>query len=91
MSAKIFRLGDKIYLEGFSDGALVLRMADRFIFELNLTAYQVLEQTDGIHSTEDISRVMAENYKISEKDALKDVCELYEYLQDRNLVELFVN
>ena len=44
---EVFRLYPHVVMEGFEDGALVLRLKDRHLLELNTTAQHILELTDG--------------------------------------------
>jgi hypothetical protein len=87
LSNSVYRISEQVFIEGFKEGALVLRIKDRNIFELNLTAYHVLNNTNGLRKVADIAKLIAEMYKISEKDALDDVVELYKYLVAQDIVE----
>ena len=87
MTDQIFRIIDKIFIEAFDDGALVLRLPDRNIFEFNLTALKVLELTDGTRNVLDVSKIFAETFDITTQEALIDINALYDHLQDQKIVE----
>ena len=87
MKNHVYRVQEKIIIEGFEDGALALRMPDRNIFELNLTAFHILENTDGVRSVNEVAALIADAFKIPEDDALKDVISLYQYLESEKIVE----
>ena len=91
MTDQIYRLKEKIFIEAFDDGALVLRLVDRNIFQFNLTALQVLEMTDGVHSVEDIARSIAKIFNITEQEAIMDIAELYDHLSEQNIVESVID
>jgi len=84
---QIYQLKQKVFIEAFEDGALCLRLVDRCIFEFNLTALKILELTDGAHSVKDIAGSIASSFSISEKEAARDIAELYEHLEDQELIE----
>jgi hypothetical protein len=74
-------------MEAFEDGALVLRLNDRNIFQFNLTALKVLELTDGAHSVKHIATSIANTFSIPEDEAVRDIVELYEHLRNEELIE----
>ena len=87
MTDQTYRLKEKVFIEAFDDGALVLRLVDRSIFQFNLTALRVLELTDGHHSVQDIASSIASTFNITEEEAAGDIQELYEHLEDQELIE----
>jgi len=87
LTDQIYQLKEKVFIEAFDDGALVLRLVDRSIFQFNLTALKVLELTDGAHSIEDIASSIASTFSISEEEAAMDIAELYAQLRNEELIE----
>ena len=87
MTEIVYRLNDEVHIEAFDEGALVLRMPDRNIFQFNLTALKVLELTDGIRDVKGVSAIIAKDYQISQNEAVKDVLALYNHLLDQKIVE----
>ena len=76
-----------IVIDKFDEGALILRMPDRNIFQFNLTALKVLELTNGSHNVQAVSAIIANAYHISQNEAVKDVLTFYNHLLDQNIVE----
>jgi hypothetical protein len=87
MLNKVFQKNQNIHIETFDDGALVLRMPDRNIFQFNLTALKVLELTDGIRNVQAVSAIIAKDYHISQSEAVTDVMALYNHLVDQKIVK----
>jgi hypothetical protein len=83
----IFRLCPQVVMEGFEDGALLLRLEDRHLFELNPTAYYILENTDGQRNAAQIAAAMVEVFQLSEIEALRDILSLYAQLSAQGIVE----
>jgi hypothetical protein len=83
----LFCLNDNVALESFDDGALVLRLHDRHIFELNSTARDILNRTDGNNSVADIVSSMAKEYHAPEEELLADVSELLAQFVEQGLVK----
>ena len=88
MSNRVYKLTEHTFVEGFEDGALVLRMNNRNIFELNLTAYQILENTDGVRTDTEVAIVIADIYKIPEIETFNDVRDLYNRMKAQKIVEI---
>ncbi len=75
-------------MEGFDDGALVLRLEDRHLFELNPVAHYILALTDGAHRAGEVAAALAAEFEISVAEALADTMALYEQLlRDRLVIE----
>ena len=87
MVRKTYRLSQKIKLEAFIDGALVLRIHDRNIFELNAIAHHILQHTDGSHTSYEVAQIIADFYHIPRQEALQDVIVLYEQLNTQKIIE----
>ena len=75
-------------MEGFEDGALVLRLKDRHLLELNPTAGRILEFTDGQRDAAQVAVLLQESFQITEELALIDTLILYEQLSAQNIVEI---
>jgi hypothetical protein len=87
MSGLLFRLSSQVAVEYFEDGALVLRLTDRNLIELNLTAQDVLSRTDGKLTASQVAAELAEDYQVPEAEVTKDVLALYQHLVDLSIVE----
>jgi hypothetical protein len=74
-------------MEGFPDGALLLRLGDRHLFELSPTAHQILTLTDGQHTVAQVAAALAEAFQIPETEVLQDTLSLCEQLAAQGLVE----
>ncbi len=84
----VFHLCPQAVMESFEDGALLLRLKDRHLFELNPTAHYILAQTDGQHNAPQIATILAEAFQIPEVDALQDILLLYELLSAQGIIEM---
>lgn len=70
-------------------GEAVLLHLPRFrIAGLNETATFVWRQVDGARTVGQIAGLVAHRYRVSEADALRDVCRFFEKLRERDLIEL---
>jgi len=78
-------------MESFEDGALILNLKDLTLKELNTTARDILQKTDGQTSGEDVARDIADEYEIDLEEALQDVKELYLQLTEQGLLETSAN
>jgi len=87
-SQNVFRLRSGVVREGFEDGALVLRLKDRHLLELNSTAGRILEFTDGKRDAAQVAVLLQESFQITQEQALKDTLLLYEQLSTQNIVEI---
>lgn len=83
----MFRVHPGAVLEGFEDGALVLRLEDRRLFELNPTAQYVLEHSDGQRDAAQVAAMLAEAFDIPESEALEDTLALYARLCEQRIVQ----
>jgi hypothetical protein len=83
----IFSLTSQVVFEPFDDGALLLRLRDRHLFELNQTSREILVRTNGQQSVAQIAVDLAELYQLQESEASQDVLALYEQLSDQGIVE----
>jgi len=68
-----------------------LNLKDLTLTELNTTARDILQKTDGQSSGEDVARDIAEEYEIDLEEALQDVKELYLQLTEQGLLETSTN
>jgi hypothetical protein len=87
-STKIYRKTTQAVVEIFDDGALILRLDDCHMFDLNETARDVLNLTDGKRNTGEVAAWLIEQYQIAAHEALQDVLELYESLAVQGLLEV---
>jgi hypothetical protein len=83
----VYKIAPQVAVESFEDGALVLKLADRSLTELNPTARDVLDLTDGIRSMQQIAEEMARAYEIPLDVAIRDESELYERLIAQQILE----
>lgn len=83
----VFSLSPQVVLEGFEEGALLLRLKDYHLFELNATAYFILARTDGQRTAAQIASALAEAFEIPEAEGLADTLALYEHLARQGVVE----
>ena len=75
-------------LESFTEGALVLRLSDRQLFELNSTAQRILALTDGQRSAGQVASALAADFEIAEEAAREDVLSLYRNFIAQGIVEI---
>ncbi len=75
-SQNVFRLRPQVVMEGFEDGALVLRLKDRHLLELNPTEHCILEFTDGKRDAAQVAVLLQESFQITQEQALKDTFSL---------------
>jgi len=68
-----------------------LEFKDLTLTELNTTARDILQKTDGQTSGEDVARDIADEYEIDLEEALQDVKELYLQLTEQGLLETSAN
>jgi hypothetical protein len=88
MTNQIFRMSPKVILETFEEGALVLRLDDRHVIELNPTAAKILKETNGRRSVNRIAAALAKTCKIPKAEARQDSMTLYQQLTTKRIVEL---
>ena len=84
----VYRLSTHVALESFDDGALLLRLTDRHLFELNPAAQRILELTDGQRRVSQVASTMAEDFQIPEELALQDILSTYNELTSQGIVEI---
>jgi hypothetical protein len=82
-----YTLNPDAVLECFDDGALVLRVEDSNIFELNSTARDILMRTEGQNTLGEVAAFLAQDYGISEEDAFQDVNDLCKQLLAQNILQ----
>lgn len=83
----VYKIAPQVAMESFEDGALVLKLEDRSLTELNPTARDVLALTDGTRSTEQVAEELAREFEIPLEVAMGDVNELYERLIEQQIIE----
>ncbi len=84
----VYRLSPQVVLEEFDDGALVLCLTDRHLFELNLTACRILQFTDGARQATQVAEMVAQTFEIPYAEALTDTVTLYEQMLAQGVVEM---
>jgi len=82
-----FRLRDDHAAESFKEGALVLRLPERLLFELNTTARDVLLLMDGSRTLAQIAAVLAGAHRRSDAELREDVGALAAQLVDQGIIE----
>jgi len=85
---RIYQICSRVVFESFDEGALVLRLEDRHLFELNSSACVIINQTNGTRSAGEIAFSLADIDKNITKDYLSDINELYKQLETQKIVEL---
>lgn len=83
-----YQLSADAALECFDDGALILNLKDVTFTELNVTARDILQATDGKTPLGVVAQHIAAEYEIDLETALQDVHELYQQLTEQGIVEL---
>jgi hypothetical protein len=84
----VYKLSTHVALESFDDGALLLRLTDRHLFELNHTAQRILELTDGQRGMNEVASALAEDFQISKELALQDIISVYNELSTQGIIEI---
>lgn len=84
----IYRLSENAAFEAFDDGALILNLEKVTFTELNPTARDILQATDGKNSLKDVAEILAKEYEIDIETALADTQELYDDLCKQGLIEV---
>lgn len=69
------------------DGALVLRLCDRHLFDLSPTAKCVLELCNGQNTAAQVAEKLGADFKIPTCEALTDTLELCAKLADQDIIE----
>jgi hypothetical protein len=83
----VFRLCEDASMQRFTDGALVLQMHDRHLYEVNTTAGDLIERLDGKNSLAQIAASMAKEYSISAQAIMADLIELIQKFIECGLIE----
>jgi len=76
----VFLISDRVYIERFEDGALVVYLDEQKLIELNPTAEEILAMTDGKRSLEELAGDVAQTHEIPVEDALEDIKDLFRQL-----------
>ena len=84
----IYRLSENAAFEAFDDGALILNLEKVTFTELNPTARDILQATDGKNSLMDVATILAKEYEIELETALADTQELLDDLLQQGLIEV---
>jgi hypothetical protein len=83
----IFQVKPDIVVEAFDDGGLILRVKDRNLIEVNATALQILQLTDGERTVSEIAKFLVEIYGITFEEAMNDLRDLYLNMSAQEIVE----
>jgi hypothetical protein len=87
MMYNIFALSSGVVMEAFEDSALLLRLTDHHLIELNQTARDILVRTGGHRTVTQIAVDIAEIYQIHASEANQDIIAIYEQLLYEGIVE----
>jgi hypothetical protein len=87
ITSQVFHPSAQVVIEAFEQGALVLRLADQHLIELNPIASTILAKSDGQHSVAQIAAALAETYEIPETELRQDAISLYKQLLTQRIVE----
>ncbi|MFC2065210.1 PqqD family peptide modification chaperone [Chloroflexota bacterium] len=82
----IYKLYPNILLECFDDGALLMKMEDGQLVELDPVASDMIESSDGFNNVNDIAALISSKYHITLKEAEQDVINLYEQLTAKKIM-----
>jgi hypothetical protein len=83
-----YKLSKDAILETFDDGGLVLILTDRRLVELNPTAVDILNLSNGKRTTEQVAAGIASKFGISLEQATQDVIELQNDLYKSGVLAL---
>jgi hypothetical protein len=86
MTDSIYRLGEDAVFEAFDDGGLILDVNTITFTELNITARDILQATDGKHTLQEVANILAREYEIDYEIAVADVKALYEDLTNQGIL-----
>lgn len=87
-SQNVFRLRSQVVMEDFEDGALVLRLKDHHLLELNPTTQRILEFTDGQRDAAQVAVLLQESFQLTQEQALNNTLLLFEQLSTQDIVEI---
>lgn len=87
MKTEIYRLSDQAVMEVFDDGALIMKLNDLTLTELNSTARDILLQIDGSNEIKRVAEFIATEYGIDIAVAEQDIRELYASLYEQGILE----
>lgn len=82
-----YRLTARVVMEAFEHGALILRLADQHLIELNPIASAILAKSDGRHSLAQVAEALAKACEISESEARQDITDLYAQFLTQGIIE----
>jgi hypothetical protein len=87
LKTEIYRLSDQAVMEVFDDGALIMKLNDLTLTELNSTARDILLQIDGSNEIKRVAEFIATEYGIDVAVAEQDIRELYASLYEQGILE----
>jgi len=87
LKSPVYQLSIDAAFEAFDDGGLILNLKDITFTELNITARDIVQATDGKKSLDEVAEVIAGEYEIDLEVARADVKELYDDLKKQGIIE----
>lgn len=87
LTGQVFRPSAQVVIEAFENGALVLRLANQHLIELNPIASAILAKSDGQHSVTQVAAALAKACEIPETEVRQDVIALYKQFLTQEIVE----
>ena len=91
MNNTIYKICLHAKLEIFDDGAVILNTKNFKLIELNSTARDILQATNGLNAIHEVIEQIVQLYEINAQDAEKDVQELYQHLLEQGIMETVTN
>jgi hypothetical protein len=87
LNTLIYQLRSDIVMEDFDDGALLLRLSDRHLIEINPVGQRILGLTDGKSNTKQVVSFLVKQFDISAVEALQDTLAFYDDLYGQGVLE----
>jgi hypothetical protein len=88
LADSVFRLCPQVVMEGFEEGALLLRLEDRHLFELDPVTHFILLQTDGQRGTAHVADSYAKAFQVPYREALQETVSIYRELSAQRVIEV---
>lgn len=87
MNSSIYYLSTDAAFEAFDDGGLILNLKDLTFTELNITARDIVQATNGTKNLFTVAEVLAKEYEVDLDTAITDVEELYADLYKQGILK----
>lgn len=84
----IYQLCSTSLMECFDDGAVILNLETYKLIELNTTARDILQATNGQNEINEVVEHLGGVYEISIHEARMDVDNLYQQLLEQGIIEI---